>query len=89
MTKSPNARDNYFLDLVGLVYLSTVVMSSAILCFLVIDDLEVSVIASNADKFKLSAANTIVNNVILFIVNSFYSLLYTIHGVLRSQRLHS
>ena len=63
--------DNYLLDLldlVDLVYLSTVVMSSAILCFLFIDDLEVSVIASNADRFKLSAANMIVNNVIFFIV---------------------
>ena len=80
MTKSLMP-DNYFLDLVDLVYLSTVVVSSAILCFLFIDDLEVSVTTSNADRFKLSAANTIVNNVIFFIVNSFNSPLYTIHGV--------
>ncbi len=78
MTKSLMP-DNYFLDLVDLVYLSTVVMSSAILCFLFIDDLPFT--SSNADRFKLSAANTIVNNVIFFIVNSFNSPLYTIHGV--------
>ena len=84
MTKSLMP-DNYLLDLldlvdlVDLVYLSTVVMSSAILCFLFIDDLPFT--SSNADRFRLSAVNMIVNTVILFIMNSFYILLYTIHGV--------
>lgn len=79
MTKSlmPDAAI-YFLDLAAL---SVVIVSSINLCFLVLEVLKVSVIISDAERFKLSAAKIVVDSMIFFIKISFIAF-YTRYMVL-------
>ena len=68
----------YFLDLAAL---STVIVSSINLCFLVLEVLEVSVIISDAERFKLNATKIVVDSMIFFIEISFIAF-YTRYMVL-------